>query len=109
MENKEKSGISFPNITAQEFITVGSEAFSEQLVKMTKDKIIAPYSLIKEYRFVMELYRSLSDGIKPDDKTLTEAQKRLNFAIDHAKVNDLPFDELEALKNEINHIKYDLL
>lgn len=64
-------------------------------------------------RIVIDLYRKcfkdFKAGNETDIETLTDAQKRLNFAIDHAKVNNLPSDELEALKNDINHLKYELL
>lgn len=63
-------------------------------------------------RIVIDLYRKCFEdfkaGNKTDIKTLTDAQNRLNFAIDHAKVNNLPSDELEALKDDINHLKYEL-
>lgn len=108
MDNEKEKGISFPNVSIQEFLTAGSEAFAEQLEKMVNDKIIAPYSLIEKYRFVLELYKSSLSGNKPDEKTLTEAQNQLNFAIDHAKVNNHSFDDLEVLKKEVDYLKYEL-
>lgn len=109
MENKENKEIVIPSVTIQEFMNIGSDSVTEQLVKMTRDKVIAPYSLISEYRFVIELYKSLCSGAMPDKNMLTEAQRRLNFAIDYAEVNNLPFEDFEALKSEINHIKYNLI
>lgn len=64
-------------------------------------------------RLVIDLYRKCFDDFKAgnaiDLKTLIEAQNKLDFAIDHAKVSNLPSDELEALKNDINHLKYELI
>lgn len=109
MGNKESKGIVLPNISIQEFMNIGSDAVAEQLVQLTRDKVIASYSLIKEYRFIVDLYKLLCSGVKPDENMLTEAQRRLNFAIDYAEVNNLPFEDFEALKSEINHIKYNLI
>jgi hypothetical protein len=109
MDNEKEKGISFPNISIQEFMAAGSDAFAEQLNKMVKDKIIAPYGLVEMYRFVLDLYKSSLSGNKPDEKTLTEAQNKLNFAIDHAKVNNLPFEEFEALKKDVDYLKYNIL
>jgi hypothetical protein len=108
MDNKEEKGISLPNVSIQEFLTAGSEAFAEQLIKMEKDKIIAHYSLINRHRFVIELYKSCLAGNKPDEKTLSEAQKELNLAIDKAKINNHPTEELEALKRDVDYLKYEL-
>lgn len=108
MDSEKEKGISFPNVSIQEFLTAGSEAFAEQLIKMEKDKIIAHYSLIKRHRFVIELYRSCLAGNKPDEKTLSEVQKELNLAIDQAKINNHPTEELEALKRDIDYLKYEL-
>lgn len=64
-------------------------------------------------RLVIDLYRKCFDDFRAgnaiDLKMLTEAQNKLDFTIDHAKVNNLPSDELEALKSDINHLKYKLL
>lgn len=100
-------------ISTQELLKAGSEVFAEQLIKMTKDKIIAHYSLVEHYRSVIDVYRKFftdyKNGKQIDAEMLTEAQIKLNFAIDHAKVNDLPSDDLEALKDDINYLKYELI
>lgn len=98
--------------TISEIMNAGASVFTEKLISMTNEKIIAPYSVVEHQRKVIDLYRKCFDDFKAgneiDIKTLTEAQNKLNFAIDHAKVN-LPSDELEALKNDINHLKYELI
>lgn len=64
-------------------------------------------------RIVIDLYRKCFEDFKAGNETviemLTDAQKRLNFAIDHAKVNNLPTSELESLKNDVDHLKYELI
>ncbi|MDH6307981.1 hypothetical protein M2451_002500 [Dysgonomonas sp. PFB1-18] len=67
----------------------------------------------KYNRIVIELYKKcFSDhinGKEIDENVVSEAQKELNFAIDKAKVHNEPTDELESLKEDINHLKYNLL
>lgn len=67
----------------------------------------------KYNRLVIELYKKcfadLTKGIAVDENAITEAQRELNFAIDRAKINNEPTAELEALKNDVAHLKYDLL
>lgn len=64
-------------------------------------------------RIVIDLYRKCFEDFKAGNETdiemLTDAQKRLNFAIDHAKVNNLSTSELESLKNDVDHLKYELI
>ncbi|MEG1554638.1 MAG: hypothetical protein RR363_06415 [Rikenellaceae bacterium] len=99
--------------TISEIMNAGASVFTEKLISMTNEKIIAPYSVVEHQRKVIDLYRKCFDDFKTggeiDLKTLTEVQNKLNFAIDHAKVSNLPSDELEALKNDINHLKYELI
>jgi hypothetical protein len=63
-------------------------------------------------RLVIDLYKKVftdyKNGEQPDVEILTEAQKKLNFAIDKAKINNEPADELEALKSDIDYLKYEL-
>lgn len=67
----------------------------------------------KYNRLVIELYKKcFADHIKGgsfDENAISEVQKELNFAIDKAKINNEPSKELEALKNDVAHLKYDLL
>lgn len=64
-------------------------------------------------RMVIDLYKRFFSEYKKggyiDVSVLTEAQNSLNFAIDRAKVANLPFEELEALKIDLAYLKYDLL
>lgn len=98
--------------TISEIMNAGASVFTEKLISMTNEKIIAPYSVVEHQRKVIDLYRKCFDDFKAggeiDLKALTEAQNKLDFAIDHAKVNNLPSDELEALKSDVNHLKYEL-
>lgn len=64
-------------------------------------------------RIVIDLYKkSFTDYIKGspvDVDTILEAQRVLNFAIDKAKIGNEPTDKLEALKNDVGYLKYELL
>lgn len=66
----------------------------------------------KYYRIVLDLYKqSFSDYVNKypvNVDAISEAQKCLNFAIDKAKINSEPCDELEALKSDVNKLKYEL-
>ena len=67
----------------------------------------------KYYRIVLDLYKqSFSDYMNKysvNVDAMSEAQKCLNFAIDKAKINNEPCDELEALKSDVDKLKYELL
>lgn len=101
----------FNSITMKQMLL--TDVFSDKLVEMTDQKIIAPYFIVEQQRAIIDIYRDMLIAIKsggnPNLKAITDAQKRLNFAIDHAKVNNLPTSELESLKNDVNHLKYELI
>jgi hypothetical protein len=63
-------------------------------------------------RIVIELFKkSLTDSINGspvDENAISETQRKLNFAIDKAKINNEPTEELEALKKDVEYLKYDL-
>lgn len=67
----------------------------------------------KYYRIVLGLYKqSFSDYVNKypvNVDAISEAQKCLNFAIDKAKINNEPCNELEALKSDVDKLKYELL
>ena len=44
-----------------------------------------------------------------DANMLSEVQNKLNFELDRLKVDNLPTEEIEALKEDISWVKYDLL
>jgi len=79
----------------------------------TKDEITVPHSIMEYYRTVIDLYKKCfadyKAGLPVDESYITDVQRLINFAIDHAKVNNLPYEEFEALKNDIDHLKYDLV
>ena len=110
---KTDKGINNSILYTKEVLMAGAEIFSNQLMKMTNDKIIAPYNIVYHQRQVINLYRTALDlqmkGEKMDEKLLTIAQNKLDLAIDYAKVNNLPSDELESIKEDINHLKYEVL
>lgn len=64
-------------------------------------------------RIVIDLYKkSFTDytkGSPIDADAIMEVQRVLNFAIDKAKVGNEPTDTLEALKNDVGYLKYELL
>lgn len=62
----------------------------------------------KYYRMVIEIYKKSITDKKIDENAITEAQRELNFAIDKATINNEPTAELEALKNDLAYLKYDL-
>lgn len=63
-------------------------------------------------RAVIELYKkSLTDfvnGSPVDENAISETQRKLNFAIDKANMDNEPTEELEALKKDVEYLKYDL-
>ncbi len=67
----------------------------------------------KYYRIIIDLYqKSFTDYINNqpiDVDAISEAQRCINYAIDRAKINNDPYDELENLKSDLNRLKYDLL
>lgn len=99
--------------TIQSLLAAGSEAFTEQLIKMENEKVIAPYYLIDHQRVVIELYKTCFENhikaLPVDATAIMEAQKAIDFAIDQARIHNLPTEELQTLKNDIHHLKYDLL
>ena len=64
-------------------------------------------------RIVIDLYKKCFtdyvNGSPVDADAIMEAQKVLNFAIDKAKVNNEPTDQLEALNNDLGYLKYVIL
>lgn len=64
-------------------------------------------------RLVIDLYkRCFTDyvnGSPVDADAIQEVHRVLNFAIDKAKIDNEPTDNLEALKNDVGYLKYDLL
>lgn len=67
----------------------------------------------KYYRIVLDLYKqSFSDYVNKypvNVDAISEAQKCLNFAIDKAKINNEPCEELDVLKSDVDKLKYELL
>lgn len=67
----------------------------------------------KYNRMVIEVYKKcLTDqfkGFPIDLDAISNTQRELNAAIDCAKIKNEPTSELEALKNDVGYIKYDLL
>ena len=67
----------------------------------------------KYYRIVLDLYKQCFNDyvnkLPVNVDAVSEAQKCLNFAIDRAKINNEPCNELEDLKRDLNALKYDLL
>lgn len=64
-------------------------------------------------RVVIDLYKKCFtdyvNGSPIDADSILEAQRLLNFAIDKAKIGNEPTDQLEALKNDLGHLKYSIL
>lgn len=64
-------------------------------------------------RLVIDLYkRCFTDyvnGSPVDADAIQETRRVLNFAIDKAKISNEPTDMLEALKKDVEYLKYDLL
>lgn len=64
-------------------------------------------------RIVIDLYKSyFTDhikGSKIDGTAIMEACKKLNSAIDKAKINNEPSEYLENLKKDVEYLKYELL
>ncbi len=67
----------------------------------------------KYYRLVIDaLKMSLSDYVSAgsiDREMLDEALRRLSSELDRRIVNRLPYDEIEALREDISWVKNDLL
>ncbi len=65
------------------------------------------------YRIIIDLYqKSFTNYINNqpiDIDAISEAQRCINYAIDYATIHNEPFLELEALNDDINKLKYDLL
>jgi hypothetical protein len=49
------------------------------------------------------------NGTQIDASSLMEVINIINFAIDKAKINDLPTNELESLKEDVQFLKYQIL
>lgn len=64
-------------------------------------------------RLVIDLYkRCFTDyvnGSPVNADAIQETKRVLNFAIDKAKVNNEPTDQLEALNNDLGYLKYSIL
>lgn len=64
-------------------------------------------------RTVIDLYKKCFtdyvNGSPTDTNLISEAQRVLNFAIDKAKINNEPTKQLEALKDDLGHLKYSIL
>ena len=65
------------------------------------------------YRIVIDLYqkcfKDYMNGAQIDASSLMEVINIINFAIDKAKINDLPTNELESLKKDVQFLKYQIL
>ena len=65
------------------------------------------------FRMVIDLYKtsfkSYLTANQLDIEKIDEAIKRLNSAIDDAKVRDLPFEAFEALRSDVECLKYEIL
>lgn len=65
------------------------------------------------YRTVIDLYKKCftdyMNGAQIDTSSLMEVINIINFAIDKAKINDLPTNELESLKEDVQFLKYQIL
>lgn len=65
------------------------------------------------YRIVIDLYKKCFtdyvNGTQIDASSLMEVINIINFAIDKAKINDLPTNELESLKEDVQFLKYQIL
>lgn len=65
------------------------------------------------YRIVIDLYKKCftdyMNGAQVDASSLMEVINIINFAIDKAKINDLPTNELESLKEDVQFLKYQIL
>lgn len=69
---------------------------------------------MKDYnRYIINLFKqSFSDFVSTgevDAEMLTDAQNKLSIELDRRKVGNLPFNELEALYEDIMWLKCDLL
>lgn len=108
MKNKENAH----SISIPELLTAGADVFSDKLVEMTDQKIIAPYFIVEQQRAIIDIYRDMLIAIKsggnPNLKAITDAQNNLNFRLDQAIIHKVPHDELDALKNDIDYLKYEL-
>lgn len=100
------------SISIPELLTAGADVFSDKLVEMTDQKIIAPYFIVEQQRAIIDIYRDMLIAIKsggnPNLKAITDAQNNLNFRLDQAIIHKVPHDELDALKNDIDYLKYEL-
>lgn len=67
----------------------------------------------KYYRIVIDLYKQAFVNYKcnqpVDTDAIIEAQKCIDYAIDHATIHNEPLVELEALKEDLNKLKYEIL
>lgn len=65
------------------------------------------------YRTVIDLYKKCftdyMNGAQIEASSLMEVINIINFAIDKAKINDLPTNELESLKEDVQFLKYQIL
>lgn len=65
------------------------------------------------YRIVIDLYKKCftdyMNGAQVDASSLLEVVNIIDFAIDKAIINDLPTNELECLKEDIQFLKYQIL
>jgi hypothetical protein len=65
------------------------------------------------YRIVIDLYKKCftdyMNGTQVDASSLIEVVNIINFAIDKAKINDLPTSELECLKEDVQFLRYQIL
>lgn len=65
------------------------------------------------YRIVIDLYKKCftdyMNGAQIKASSLMEVINIINFAIDKAKINDLPTNELESLKEDVQFLKYQIL
>lgn len=100
----------FNSITMKQMLL--TDVFSDKLVEMTDQKIIAPYFIVEQQRAIIDIYRdmliAIKSGVNPNLKAITDAQNNLNFRLDQAIIHKVPHDELDALKNDIDYLKYKL-
>ena len=64
-------------------------------------------------RIVIDLYKKCfadyKAGLPVDKDSIMDVQKLINFAIDKAIIHNTPTKELEALKDDVRHLKYSLI
>ncbi len=81
-------------VTPEDFMFAGADAFSRQVVKMMNDKLIAPYGMLVEKDKEIERLNRLLD-----------AQREISNAITTAIITNEPTGELELLKSDIENLK----